>query len=91
MGNLAHRLLLVGLTVVGTAVVLAWFLGDQLCAPVPRVIRSPPATLEATDVVFSSTSGSNIHGWLSRGSAGHGTVLLLHGVRGDRRDHSQGT
>ena len=86
MAILAHRLLLVGLTVIGTAVVLAWLLGSQLCAPVPRVIGSPPATMEATEVVFSSTSGSSIHGWLSRGRVGHGAVLLLHGVRGDRRD-----
>src|SRR5581483_9345354 len=60
--------------------------GGQLCAPVPRQIGSAPITLDATDIVFSSTSGSSIHGWLSRGLVGHGAVLLLHGVRGDRRD-----
>jgi pimeloyl-ACP methyl ester carboxylesterase len=40
----------------------------------------------ASDVTFASGSGVLIQGWLSQGTAGKGVVMLLHGLRGDRRD-----
>jgi fermentation-respiration switch protein FrsA (DUF1100 family) len=63
-----------------------WFIGGELSAAVPRSIGAAPAWLAADGVRFSSESGSLIHGWFSPGVPGRGAVLLLHGVRGDRRD-----
>jgi uncharacterized protein len=42
------------------------------------------ARLHAENVTFASASGSLIHAWLIRGSAGAGAVLLLPGVGSDR-------
>jgi fermentation-respiration switch protein FrsA (DUF1100 family) len=63
-----------------------WFIGGELSAAVPRSIGAAPVWLAADSVRFSSDSGSLIHGWFSPGVPGRGAILLLHGVRGDRRD-----
>ena len=65
---------------------LAWVVGGELSAPAPRSIGAPPASLGAEAITFPSASSSLIHGWYVPGSTGQGAVLLLHGVRGDRRD-----
>lgn len=59
--------------------------GDMLSAPAHRVIGPPPADLHAEVVSFPCASGTRISGWLVRGKPGGGAVLLLHGVRSDRR------
>lgn len=63
-----------------------WAVGGELSAPVPRSVGAPPESLGAEAVIFPSASGSLIHGWYAPGSTKQGAVLLLHGVRGDRRD-----
>ena len=83
---LQYRWILAGVSVVTLVAGFAWVVGDQLSAPVPRTLGDPPADLDARSVEFQSTSGSVVHGWLSHGLAGHGAILLIHGVRGDRRD-----
>ena len=65
---------------------LAWYVGGKLTEPAPRTLGSPPPALAASTVEIPSSSGSRLHGWLSRGGAGQGAVLLLHGVRGNRTD-----
>jgi pimeloyl-ACP methyl ester carboxylesterase len=65
---------------------LAWVVADQLSAPVLRSLGDPPDDLGVRRVQFHSTSGSVVHGWLSPGLPGQGAILLIHGVRGDRRD-----
>ena len=60
--------------------------GWQLSRPVPAQIGPAPAGLQAEPIAFPSESGSTIHGWLSRGSAHDGAVLLLPGVRANRLD-----
>lgn len=69
--------------VAGSAV---WIAGDRLSAPAFRAVGDPPPDLGARAVQFHSTSGAVVRGWLAPGIAGHGAILLLHGVRGDRRD-----
>lgn len=59
---------------------LLWRAGGELAAPAFRPVGMPPAELAAVDVSFPSTSGSRIPGWLSRGAAGQGAVLVLHGA-----------
>jgi pimeloyl-ACP methyl ester carboxylesterase len=72
--------------VIALAAGMFWVACDQLSAPVQRTVGDPPPDLGARNVEFPSTSGSVVHGWLSPGLPGQGAVLLLHGVRGDRRD-----
>ncbi len=79
--------LVVGAAVVVVVVILAtWIAGGDLTDPANRDLGRPPLDLEASNVTFASASGSLIHAWLSHGQPGQGVVILLHGVRGDRRD-----
>jgi pimeloyl-ACP methyl ester carboxylesterase len=81
--------LVVGLAVIVVVVLaLTWVAGDDLTEPTNRdiTIGRPPLDLEASNITFASGSGSLIHGWLSPGKPGHGAVILLHGLRGDRRE-----
>ncbi len=78
--------------VVGAAVVVVvviagtWVAGGDLTDPANRDLTRPPLDLEASNVTFASSSGSLIHAWLSPGRPGQGIIILLHGLRGDRRD-----
>jgi fermentation-respiration switch protein FrsA (DUF1100 family) len=68
--------------VAGTAAL--YVVGWQLSRPVPAHVGPPPPQLQARPISFASKSGWLIHGWLSRGTVGHGVVLLLPGVRANR-------
>lgn len=68
------------------AAAMGWIAGEQLSAPTQRAVGEPPAGLAGHSVQFASQSGSTIRGWIFPGVAGKGVILLLHGVRGDRRD-----
>jgi pimeloyl-ACP methyl ester carboxylesterase len=81
-----RRLPVLGLLFVTMAIAVGWYICGELIAPVQRPVGPAPADLAAESVTFPSLSGSSIHGWFSPGSTGQGAVLLLHGVRGDRRD-----
>lgn len=60
--------------------------GEVLSAPAPAAIGPPPEVLpDAQAVGLASAAGGRIAGWFARGAPGRGVVLLLHGVRGDRR------
>lgn len=63
----------------------SWYMGGTLSASANHPIGPPPESLAANEVTFPSESGSTIHGWLATGASGRGAVLLLHGVRSDRR------
>jgi pimeloyl-ACP methyl ester carboxylesterase len=79
--------LVVGVAVIVVVVIaVTWIAGGELTDPANRDIGRPPLDLEASNITFASGSGSLIHGWLSHGKPGQGVVLLLHGLRGDRRD-----
>ena len=74
-------LVLIGLLgLVGT-----WIAGSTLISPTQASIGVPPSDIPAQAVVFPDASGKPIHGWLIAGAKGQGAVLLLHGVRADRR------
>jgi uncharacterized protein len=49
-------------------------------------VGRPPADLQASNITYASGAGVLIHGWLVPGKPGQGAVVLLHPVRGDRRD-----
>jgi len=60
--------------------------GEVLTRPARRVVGAPPDRLPAETVTIRTESGLLVHGWFAAGAPGRGAVLLLHGVRGDRRD-----
>jgi len=62
-----------------------WTAGATLVSPNQGSIGAPPSDLPAEAVVFPDTVGEQIHGWFVAGTKGQGAVLLLHGVRADRR------
>lgn len=80
------RRVIVGLLVSITLVLLASLgVGEVLSRPFPRVVGAPPPDLRAQSISFPTAAGDVVSGWLSRGVEGRGAILLLHGVRSDRR------
>lgn len=63
----------------------AWAAGALLVSPVQSSVGAPPPDLPVQAVVFLTAGGEPIHGWFVTGTQGQGAVLLLHGVRADRR------
>jgi len=59
--------------------------GEVLSAPAKSVIGPPPAELSATTVTILDSHKRAIAGWFSPAASGKGSVLLLHGVRSNRR------
>jgi fermentation-respiration switch protein FrsA (DUF1100 family) len=59
--------------------------GEILSAPARRSIGPPPTDLAAESVTLPVNATESVFGWFARGQPGVGVVLLLHGVRGDRR------
>lgn len=57
--------------------------GEFLSRPRPGPVGAPPPELFATEVSIPHGKGY-VAGWVARG-AGSGAILLLHGVRADRR------
>lgn len=56
-----------------------------LIAPAQHSVGPPPADLPTEDVELTSDSGTTLRGWYIEGTPGQGSVLLLHGIRADRR------
>lgn len=81
------RLGLIAAAVLLAAAVAALGLaGEQLSRPALRAIGTAPAGVVAETVALKAASGQTVAGWWIPGQPGAGAVLLLHGVRGDRRE-----
>jgi alpha-beta hydrolase superfamily lysophospholipase len=63
-----------------------WLASTGLQDPANHFVGRPPLDLQASNITFASGAGVLIHGWLVPGKPKQGVVLLLHAVRGDRRD-----
>jgi pimeloyl-ACP methyl ester carboxylesterase len=63
--------------------VLSWIAGSQLVAPTQYVVAQP-ANLDARNVKLPLDHGRAVAGWFVPGQ-GKGAILLLHGIRADRR------
>lgn len=88
MRRLARILLgILALAVLGAGAL--WLVGRELAAPAFRAIGAPPPVLQARQIQLVTASDVLVSGWWSPGRPGLGTVLLLHGVRGDRRQMLQ--
>jgi fermentation-respiration switch protein FrsA (DUF1100 family) len=59
--------------------------GDVLTRPALRIIGNPPSELHAISVTLPTTGKESVKGWFVRGKPHQGAILLLHGVRSDRR------
>ncbi|GKS97473.1 alpha/beta fold hydrolase [Acidovorax sp. SUPP2825] len=59
--------------------------GEVLSHPHHRPVGAAPGDLPASPVRFDTVTGQSLAGWLVRGDAGAGAVLLLHGIGADRR------
>lgn len=81
-GRFPYGVVLVVLAVVALVSFLA---GEALTAPARRAVGAPPRDLPVVDVAFRSRSGVVIRGWLAPHPSLRGAVLLLHGIRADRR------
>jgi fermentation-respiration switch protein FrsA (DUF1100 family) len=80
------RKAIIGIVVVASILVAASFgAGEVLSAPAKRIVGLPPAELAAETVTLDGNSNGVVSGWLSRGQPGLGAILLLHGIRSDRR------
>jgi uncharacterized protein len=61
------------------------FAGWLLVMPYRTHVGEAPADLGATSVVIPTPQGRSLKGWLVKGRPGAGALLLMHGIRGDRR------
>ncbi|HKD26945.1 MAG TPA: alpha/beta fold hydrolase [Xanthobacteraceae bacterium] len=60
--------------------------GEYLSYPAHRTLGPAPADLHAIEVTIPVVVHSHVSGWLIPGTPRAGVVLLLHGVRADRRE-----
>ncbi len=67
-----------------SAALLVWGAGEWLSRPAARVVGEPPVDLAARSVRVPVAGSGVVAGWFARGH-GRGAVLLLHGLRSDRR------
>jgi fermentation-respiration switch protein FrsA (DUF1100 family) len=60
--------------------------GEVLCHPARRAVGEAPSDLKARNLSVPYGQGETLSAWMLRGQPGQGAVLLLHGVRADRRE-----
>lgn len=79
--------LIVGCFVVltGSSLAVGWVLIGHLSRPAQRLIGSPPPDLPASAISFSNALGIELSGWAIDIEPRCGSVVLLHGIRADRR------
>lgn len=86
MSNRGLRRTLIAAAVIGVVgLALVVVSGFALSAPYHTLVGAPPASLAVEDVLIPSQSGSTLRGWWSAGARGQGVIVLMHGVRADRR------
>jgi fermentation-respiration switch protein FrsA (DUF1100 family) len=76
--------LLALLALLGAVVILSLAAGEWLTRPARAVVGAPPAGLGAEVLRIPAGHGEEVAGWFLPGQPGHGAVLLLHGVQGNR-------
>jgi alpha-beta hydrolase superfamily lysophospholipase len=85
----AARFLAALAVLVAAAFAIVWFSAKQLAVPAFRDIGLPPAALQARQIELLTADDVHVAGWWSPGRPGQGAVLLLHGLRSDRRQMLQ--
>jgi len=74
------------LGIVLTVAVLLIATIEVLSRPASRFVGDAPPNLQANSVTLTTATNGRVTGWFVQGTPGMGAVLLLHGVRGDRRN-----
>jgi uncharacterized protein len=59
--------------------------GEMLSRSAKHLVGNPPHDLHAKSVEILSANQEKVSGWVVRGQKDFGVILLLHGVRSDRR------
>lgn len=59
--------------------------GQEVIHASHGIVGAAPADFPAQTIHIPTTAGGSVAGWMLRGKVGKGVVLLLHGVRADRR------
>jgi len=67
------------------AVLLCAAAGELLSRPANRTVGAAPPALGTKDVSLDLPGGGTVAGWFVQGAPGRGAILLLHGLRADRR------
>ncbi|MEM8662094.1 MAG: alpha/beta fold hydrolase, partial [Pseudomonadota bacterium] len=76
--------LVLALAAAGGAISL-YQMASSLAAPTQRMVGAPPEDLPVEAVVISRDGAAPVHGWYIAGKPSLGGVLLMHGIRADRR------
>lgn len=71
---------------VAAACVGLYLIGGILVNPKPSSVGQPPEGLPIEVVRISKDNGGLVHGWFLQGDSDKAGVLLLHGVRANRRE-----
>jgi pimeloyl-ACP methyl ester carboxylesterase len=71
------------ISLAGGLVLLA--LGESLTEPQLRTIDDPPDDLPLIELRIPRADGGTVAGWFAEGDICKGGILLLHGIRSDRR------
>lgn len=79
------RLALAAFLVAALLMAVLWITGTVLSRPARSTVGEPPAALGAQSLRLQGDAGLSVAGWFVPGRAGAGAVLLMHGVRADRR------
>ena len=77
-------LLLVIVSAVGGLAVL-FEIGSALAEPRLRAVKGPPDDLPLRALRIPRADGGSVAAWFAAGNARQGGILLLHGIRSDRR------
>jgi alpha-beta hydrolase superfamily lysophospholipase len=81
-----RRSVIAGVGFLAVAVALVGGAGEVLRHPALRSIGTPPPDLSAKSITLRTARNQPVAGWMVGGKPGVGVVVLLHGVRGDRRE-----
>jgi uncharacterized protein len=79
-----RRIAVAALGLIGAGALVTLAAGEMLSRPVRSDAGQAPADLQAEAVTLPVPQGGTVRGWLVRGVAGKGAILLLHGVRSNR-------
>jgi fermentation-respiration switch protein FrsA (DUF1100 family) len=60
-------------------------IGESLTEPQLRTINDPPDDLPLVELRIPRVAGGTVAGWFAEGDNCEGGILLLHGIRSDRR------
>lgn len=66
-------------------IVVVFWVGRALTAPNPNIVGPPPQDLPVESVLLRGAGDQLLKGWFLAGRQGKGVVVLLHGLRADRR------